>query len=187
MASLRDIRNRIKSVKNTQKITKAMKLVAASKLRKAQDAITAARPYAVEITQALERVGSSMVDGESAVSNPLLETREIKRVLLVVMTSDRGLCGGFNANIAKLARTRIAELRAEGKTIKILTVGKKGRDALRRDYKDLFVDHVDLSEVKTLGYANAQEIAQAVLDRFDEGEFDGIKGLVLRAEFVRKR
>ncbi|MGR3805035.1 MAG: F0F1 ATP synthase subunit gamma [Marinibacterium profundimaris] len=171
MPSLKDLKNRIESVKSTRKITKAMQMVAAAKLRRAQEAAEDARPYAERFNAVMAGLAASI--GESDTAPKLLSgTGSDKVHLLVVMTSERGLCGGFNANIAKLARTRIAELRAEGKTIKILTVGKKGRDALRRDYKDLFVDHVDLSEVKTLGYANAQEIAQAVLDRFDEGEFD---------------
>jgi F-type H+-transporting ATPase subunit gamma len=107
-------------------------------------------------------------------SAPLLlrGTGSDKVHLLIVMTSEKGLCGGFNVNIAKLARYRIGQLRGQGKTVKILTVGKKGRDALRRDYSDLFVGHVDLSDVKRVGYGDAVGVAKNVLDRFDAGEFD---------------
>jgi len=172
MASLRDIRNRIKSVKNTQKITKAMKLVAASKLRKAQDAINAARPYAVEITQALERVGSSMADGETSVSNPLLETREVKRVLLVVMTSDRGLCGGFNAGIIRRADAFLKENADAYEEIEIATIGRRGYEHFRkkpglkvRDFPDLFAD---------LNFRDALEVAETFSDAYITGEVDAV-------------
>jgi len=102
--------------------------------------------------------------------------------LLVVMTAERGLCGGFNANIAKLAKTHADKLKSEGKTVKVLTVGKKGRDAMKRDYGDLFVGHVDLSEVKRVAYVNAQDIARDILNRFDEGDFD--VATIYYSEFV---
>ena len=172
MASLRDIRNRIKSVKNTQKITKAMKLVAASKLRKAQDAITAARPYANEITQALERVGSSMVEGESAVSNPLLETREIKRVMLVVMTSDRGLCGGFNASIIRRANHFLAENAGVYEEIEVATIGRRGYEHFRkkpglkvRNYPDLFTN---------LNFRDSLELAESFSNDYISGNVDAV-------------
>ena len=169
MASLRDLKNRIGSVKNTRKITKAMQMVAAAKLRRAQEAAEAARPYA-------ERMGAviaSLAAGQGDGGPKLLAGNGKDQVhLLVVMTSERGLCGGFNSSIVKLARARAAELAATGKTVKILTVGKKGREQLKRDWSSAFVGHVDLSEVKRLGYSNAQSIAREVMAAFEAGEAD---------------
>ena len=181
MPSLKDLKIRIESVKSTRKITKAMQMVPAAKLRRAQEAAEDARPYAERFNAVMAGLASS-VGGSDSAPRLLSGTGEDKVHLLVVMTAERGLCGGFNANIAKLARAKVAELQAAGKTVKILTVGKKGRDALRRDHKDLFVGHVDLGEVKSVGYANAQEIAQGVLDRFDAGEFD--VATIFYAKFV---
>jgi len=171
MPSLKDLKNRIESVKNTRKITKAMQMVAAAKLRRAQDAAEAGRPYAERMNAVMSGLAAS-VKGSDSAPKLLAGTGADQTHLLVVMTAERGLCGGFNSTIVKLARTRIAELQAAGKTIKILTVGKKGREQLKRDYEDLFVGHVDLSEVKRIGYANAQDVAKDVLTRFDAGEFD---------------
>lgn len=171
MANLKDLKNRISSVKSTRKITKAMQMVAAAKLRRAQESAEAARPYA-ERMQAVMSGLASAVGGSPAAPRLLAGTGSDKVHLLVVMTAERGLCGGFNTSIVKLARTRIAALKAEGKTVKVLTVGKKGREQLKRDHADLFVDHVDLSGVKRLGYSDAQAIAQALLGRFEAGEFD---------------
>ena len=171
MPSLMDLKNRIGSVKNTRKITKAMQMVAAAKLRRAQDAAEASRPYTERFNAVLGSLAASVGGSDSA---PLLlrGTGRSQTHLLVVMTAERGLCGGFNANIAKLAKTRAAELVAAGKTVKILTVGKKGRDNMRRDFGDKFIGHVDLSEVKRVGYSDAQTIAKDVLTRFEDGEFD---------------
>jgi len=171
MPSLKDLKNRIGSVKNTRKITKAMQMVAAAKLRRAQDAAEASRPYTERFNAVLGSLAASVGGSDSA---PLLlrGTGRSQTHLLVVMTAERGLCGGFNANIAKLAKTRAAELVAAGKTVKILTVGKKGRDNMRRDFGDKFIGHVDLSEVKRVGYSDAQTIAKDVLTRFEDGEFD---------------
>jgi len=171
MPSLKDLKNRIESVKSTRKITKAMQMVAAAKLRRAQDAAEAGRPYAERFNTVLAGLAAS-VGGSDSAPRLLSGTGSDQVQLLVVMTSERGLCGGFNSSIVKLARVRVAELRAAGKTVKILTVGKKGREQLKRDYADLFIGHVDLSEVKRLGYANAQDIARDVLARFDAGAFD---------------
>jgi F-type H+-transporting ATPase subunit gamma len=171
MPSLKDLKNRIESVKNTRKITKAMQMVAAAKLRRAQDAAEAGRPYAERMNAVMSGLAAS-VKGSDSAPKLLAGTGADQTHLLVVMTAERGLCGGFNSTIVKLARTRIAELQAAGKTVKILTVGKKGREQLRRDFGDIFVGHVDLSEVKRIGYANAQDIAKDVLARFDAGEFD---------------
>ena len=171
MPSLKDLKNRISSVKSTRKITKAMQMVAAAKLRRAQDAAEAARPYADRFNAVMASLASSVGKSESA-PRLLAGTGKDDVQLLVVMTSERGLCGGFNTNIVKLAKTKIEELRAQGKTVKVLTVGKKGREQLKREFGDLFVGHVDLSEVKKLGYVNAQDIARDVLARFDAEEFD---------------
>lgn len=171
MPSLKDLKNRIQSVKNTRKITKAMQMVAAAKLRRAQEAAEAARPYAERMNAVMAGLAGAATGSDGAPR--LLAGTGADRVhLLVVMTSERGLAGGFNSTIVRLARARIAELQSQGKTVKILTVGKKGREQLRRDYGSLFVGHVDMSEVKKLGYVNAHEIAVDVLSRFDAGEFD---------------
>lgn len=171
MPSLKDLKNRIGSVKNTRKITKAMQMVAAAKLRRAQEAAEAARPYAERMNAVMGGLAASV--GQSEGAPRLLAGNGRDQVhLLVVMTAERGLCGAFNSSIARLARAKANELIAQGKTVKILTVGKKGREQLRRDLSDLFVGHVDLSEVKRVGYANAQSIARDVIARFDAGEFD---------------
>ncbi|KNG92601.1 F0F1 ATP synthase subunit gamma [Pseudaestuariivita atlantica] len=171
MPSLKDLKNRIESVKSTRKITKAMQMVAAAKLRRAQEAAENARPYAERFNAVMAQLAASVGTSEGG-PRLLAGTGSDKVHLLVVMTAERGLCGGFNSNIAKLARARAQDLLAEGKTVKILTVGKKGRDQLKRDLGDHFVGHVDLSEVKRIGYADAQGVAQDVLARFDAGEFD---------------
>ncbi|WP_226554091.1 F0F1 ATP synthase subunit gamma [Celeribacter naphthalenivorans] len=171
MPNLKDLKNRIASVKSTRKITKAMQMVAAAKLRRAQDAAEASRPYAERFNAVLGSLSAS-VGGSDTAPRLLAGTGKDDVHLLVVMTSEKGLCGGFNTNIVKLAKTRIAELQGQGKTVKILTVGKKGREQLKRDYASLFVAHVDLTEVKKIGYANAQDIAKDLLARFDADEFD---------------
>ena len=171
MPNLKDLKNRIASVKSTRKITKAMQMVAAAKLRRAQDAAEAARPYAERFNAVMSGLAAS-VGGSDTAPRLLAGTGDDKVHLLVVMTAERGLCGGFNSNIAKLAKSHASRLLAQGKTVKIVTVGKKGRDQLKRDYAKYFVGHVDLTEVKRVGYADAQGIARNVLDRFDAGEFD---------------
>ena len=171
MANLKDLKNRISSVKNTRKITKAMQMVAAAKLRRAQESAEQARPYAERFMGVLSGLAASVGKSEGA-PKLLRGTGEDQMHLLVVMTAERGLCGGFNSNIAKRARAHIAQLQEAGKTVKILTVGKKGRDQLKRDFGDVFIDHVDLTEVKRVGYSDAQAIARDVVVRFDAGEFD---------------
>ncbi|KAA0914859.1 F0F1 ATP synthase subunit gamma [Aquicoccus porphyridii] len=183
MPSLKDLKNRIESVKSTRKITKAMQMVAAAKLRRAQEAAEMSRPYTERFNAVIAKLAASVGDAENAPAL-LAGTGEDKVHLLVVLTAERGLCGGFNANIAKLAKAEASKLTAEGKTVKIITVGKKGRDAMKRDYGDLFIDHVDLSEVKRVGYADAQAIAANVLKRFDEGEFDVAKIFFARFQNV---
>ncbi|KIC15630.1 MULTISPECIES: F0F1 ATP synthase subunit gamma [unclassified Leisingera] len=181
MPSLKDLKTRIESVKSTRKITKAMQMVAAAKLRRAQEAAEDSRPYTKRFNAVMAGLAASVGGSESA-PKLLRGTGSDQVQLLVVMTAERGLCGGFNSNIAKLARQKAAELKAAGKTVKILTVGKKGRDALKRDLGDDFIGHVDLSEVKRVGYANAQDIAKGILTRFDAGEFD--VATIFYAEFV---
>ncbi len=171
MPSLKDLKNRIGSVKNTRKITKAMQMVAAAKLRRAQESAEAARPYADRMAAVMAGLTASAAGSDTA-PRLLAGTGDDHRHLLVVLTSERGLAGGFNSSIVKLARQRLAELQAQGKQAAILTVGKKGREQLKRDFSNLFVNHVDLSEVKRIGYENAREIADQILDRFDAGEFD---------------
>ena len=171
MPSLKDLKNKIASVKNTRKITKAMQMVSAAKLRRAQDAAEAARPYAERMSAVMGSLAAGV--GKSASAPKLLAGNGADQVhLLVVMTAERGLCGGFNSTIVRLARARANELLAAGKTVKILTVGKKGREQLRRDLGAHFVGHVDLSEVKRIGYGNAQSIARDILARFEAGECD---------------
>jgi F-type H+-transporting ATPase subunit gamma len=181
MPNLKDLKNRIASVKNTRKITKAMQMVAAAKLRRAQEAAEASRPYAERFNAVMSSLAASVGGGDSA-PKLLTGTGKDDVHLLVVMTAEKGLCGGFNANIAKKARAHARELLAAGKTVQILTVGKKGRDQLRRDFSKHLVGHVDLTEVKRIGYADAQGIAKDVLTRFDEGEFD--VATIFYSEFV---
>jgi len=171
MPSLKDLKNRINSVKSTRKITKAMQMVAAAKLRRAQDAAEAARPYTERFTAVVAGLAAGQKGADGA-PRLLAGTGSDKVHLLVVMTSERGLCGGFNSTIVRLAKARAAELQAKGHTVKILTVGKKGREQLKRDWAANMVGHVDLSEVKKLGYDVARRIAADVLARFDAGEFD---------------
>jgi F-type H+-transporting ATPase subunit gamma len=171
MPSLKDLKNRIGSVKNTRKITKAMQMVAAAKLRRAQEAAVAARPYAERMNAVMTGLAAS-VGGSDQAPRLLAGTGEDRVHLLVVMTAERGLCGGFNSSIARLARQHAQALLARGKTVKILTVGRKGREQLRRDLSQHFVGHVDLSAVRRIGYVDAQGIARDVLARFDAGEFD---------------
>jgi len=174
MPNLSDLKNRIASVKSTRKITKAMQMVASAKLRRAQDAAQAGRPYAERFNAVMAGLAASVGASEGG-PKLLTGTGSDQTQLLVVMTAERGLCGGFNSNIVKLARIAAKQLLAEGKTVKILTVGKKGRESLKREFGALLVDHVDLSDVKRVGYDNASAIAQNVLHRFDAGEFDVAK------------
>ena len=171
MPSLKDLKNRIESVKNTRKITKAMQMVAAAKLRRAQDSAEAARPYTERFNSVLGALASAN-NKDPAGPQLLVGTGRDQTHLLIVMTAERGLCGGFNSNIAKLAKTHALKLTKTGKTVKIITVGKKGRDVIKRDLSEHFVDHVDLSEIKTLRYTDAQGISKSILDKFTAGEFD---------------
>ncbi|HEX2510606.1 MAG TPA: F0F1 ATP synthase subunit gamma [Microvirga sp.] len=171
MPSLKDLRNRIASVKATQKITKAMQMVAAAKLRRAQSAAEAARPYAERMATVLGNLASGLTMGPET-PRLLAGTGRDETHLLIVCTAERGLCGAFNASIARLAREHAFRLTNEGKTVKIICVGKKGYDILRRQLGAQIVDFVDLRAARTLGFEHADGIAQNVLGRFEAGEFD---------------
>jgi F-type H+-transporting ATPase subunit gamma len=171
MASLKDLRNRIASVKATRKITKAMQMVAAAKLRRAQEAAVAARPYSERMAVVLSNLASSM-EGRDGAPALLTGTGKDQTHLLVVATAERGLCGGFNSSIAKIAREHADKLVSQGKTVKIFTVGKKGNDSLKRLYGRYFIDAVDFRGVKALGFDHAQGVAHKVLKLFDDGQFD---------------
>jgi F-type H+-transporting ATPase subunit gamma len=171
MASLKDLRNRIASVKATQKITKAMQMVAAAKLRRAQAAAEAARPYAERMERVLGNIASSMTPTPES-PKLLVGTGKSDVHLLLICTAERGLCGAFNSSIVRLARERAAALAAEGKTVKFLCVGRKGYEQLRRQYEKQIIEVVELRAVRVLGYANAAEIARKIVSRFDHGEFD---------------
>ena len=171
MPSLKALKNRIASVKSTKKITKAKQMVAAAKLRRAEEAAKAARPY----TERMESVLANLT--AAAKNNPnapklLAGTGSDKVHLLIVATADKGLCGAFNSSIVRLARERIVKLQGEGKTVKIITVGRKGNDQLKRLYGDLIVWKTDFTSVRQIGFAQAQEIAEKALGMFAAGEFD---------------
>ncbi len=171
MASLKELRNRIASVKATQKITKAMQMVAAAKLRRAQMAAEAARPYAERMEFVLGTLARALKDMDGA--PPLMiGTGEDRTHLLIVATGDRGLCGAFNATIVRLARQHIQKLLADGKEVKIFCVGRKGYDQLRRTHRDRIIELVDMKGVRRLGFSDAQAIADQILKLFEAGEFD---------------
>ncbi len=171
MPSLKDLRNRIASVKATQKITKAMQMVAAAKLRRAQEAAEAARPYAERMDSVLANLNARVTDKTGA--SPLLVGTGKEDVhLLVVATAERGLCGGFNSNIVRLARNHAHDLIKQNKTVKILCVGRKGFDQLKGEFSSEIIDTIDLKEVKQVGFVNAEAIADRLLALFGENDFD---------------
>ena len=171
MPSLKDLKTRIGSVKSTQKITKAMQMVAAAKLRRAEEAARAGRPYAERIETVLSNLAAGMTPGAPG-PKLLTGTGDDKVHLLVVATAERGLCGGFNSSIVRLARETIIKLQGEGKTVKIMTVGKKGYEQLQRLYGDLIVERIGFEDVKTIGFDQAQEVSNRLLDMYDDGAFD---------------
>ena len=171
MASLKELKNRIASVKATQKITKAMQMVAAAKLRRAQEAAIAARPYAHRLGAVVANLATAMAGRDDA-PRLLAGTGRSDVHLLVVCTAERGLCGGFNSSIVRLAREHAASLLAAGKTVKIITVGKKGADALRRDHGERIIDRVELREMKTVTFGIANSLQKRILDLYEAGEFD---------------
>jgi len=170
MASLKELRDRIASVKATQKITKAMQMVAAAKLRRAQEVAEAARPYSTRMGAVLANIAAHVAHDSAP---PLMVGTGRDGVhLLVVCTAERGLCGGFNTQIARAARDHIRNLLSAGKQVKIITVGKKGADILRREFQSMMVDHIDLREAKQINFAHADKISRAIISRFEQGEFD---------------
>ena len=171
MPSLKDLKNRINSVKSTQKITKAMQMVAAAKLRRAQDAAVSARPYAERMERVLAGLGAAY-EGRPDAPALLAGTGRDDTHLLVVATGERGLAGGFNSSIARMARDHAQRLIAEGKTVKILTIGRKGADILKRGMASNIVEQISLRDIRQLGYATAQEIGEKILAMYRAGEFD---------------
>lgn len=171
MPSLKDIRNRIASVKSTQKITSAMKMVAASKLRRAQEQAEAGRPYAERMGRMLASLAANVAGGPGG-PRLMTGTGNDQTHLLVVMTGDRGLCGGFNSSVVRETRRAILRLQAEGKTVKLLTVGRKGRDLLRREFPSLIVASFEEVGKKRLSFADADRVTAKILELFDAGQFD---------------
>ena len=171
MSSLKELRNRIASVKATQKITKAMQMVAAAKLRRAQSAAEAARPYAERMGTVLSHLAKAL-EGREGGPPLMVGTGKDKVHLLIVCTAERGLCGAFNGSIVRLAREHISRLIGEGKEVKILCVGKKGYDQLSRQYEHLIVETIEFRGVRQLSFENAEQVSEKVLSLFDEGKFD---------------
>jgi F-type H+-transporting ATPase subunit gamma len=171
MPSLKSLRLRINSVKSTRKITQAMKMVAAAKLRRAQSQAEAARPYAERMERMLASLGASVVGAPDA-PKMLVGTGAEKVHLLVVVTAERGLCGGFNTNVGRFARAQVRALEAEGKTVKIITVGRKGSVYLKRDFASRFVGEISFANKKRIGFEDASEVSAKITDMLDAGEFD---------------
>ncbi len=171
MASLDDLKKRIASVKSTQKITKAMKMVAAAKLRKAQESAERGRPYSEKMNNIILNLSNGISDKENA-PKLLSGTGNDKVHLCVVMTSDRGLCGGFNSNIIKKAKTYFSKILEEGKELKIITVGSKGNDQLKRVYGEKIIENISLKESKNANYFDADKVGKIVIKRFEAGDFD---------------
>ena len=171
MASLDDLKKRIASVKSTQKITKAMKMVAAAKLRRAQESAEKGRPYSEKMNNVILNLSSGISDKENA-PKLLSGTGNDKVHLCVVMTSDRGLCGGFNSNIIKKAKSYFSKILSEGKELKIITVGSKGNDQLKRMYGDKIIENISFKESKNANYFDADKVGKMVIDKFESSEFD---------------
>ena len=171
MASLDDLKKRIASVKSTQKITKAMKMVAAAKLRRAQESAEKGRPYSEKMNNVILNLSNGITDKENA-PKLLSGTGQEKTYLCVVMTSDRGLCGGFNSNIIKKAKSYFAKILDEGKELKIITVGSKGNDQLKRVYGEKIVENISFKESKNANYFDADKVGKMVIEKFEAGEFD---------------
>ena len=170
MPNLKDLKIRIDSVKSTRKITKAMQMVAAAKLRKAQEQAERGRPYAEKMRAIVSNLASSVKN--ITLDNKYLGGGDSKKFLLIIATAERGLCGGFNSSIVKLAKTRIAELKSQNKEIKIITIGKKGREQLNREFDSLFIGHVDLSIEKNITIETARKISIDLISKFDNGEYE---------------
>tara|TARA_B100000035_G_scaffold273413_1_gene249212 strand:- start:3601 stop:4485 length:885 start_codon:yes stop_codon:yes gene_type:complete len=171
MPSLDDLKKRIGSVKSTQKITKAMKMVAAAKLRRAQESAESSRPYSDTMNDVISSI-SKKVLSTSTERNLLTGTGDDQTQLLILFTSERGLCGGFNSSITKLMREKIEDLQSSNKTVKIICIGKKGYDILKRKYSDLIVDVIDMKAVKSVSYQDAKDISQKIIKMYFDNEFD---------------
>ena len=171
MPSLDDLRKRITSVKSTQKITKAMKMVAAAKLRKAQENAEKGRPYSEKMRNIINNLANSITEKETA-PKLITGTGQDKTYLCVLMTADRGLCGGFNTNICRLAKTNFQKILKEGKTLKIITVGTKGLDQIKRDYGKYVIQKLSFKERKKISFQEAEEVGKIILDLFHKNEFD---------------
>jgi len=171
MASLDDLKKRISSVKSTQKITKAMKMVAASKLRRAQESAEKGRPYSDKMNNIILNLSNSISDKENS-SKLLVGSGEDKVHLCIVMTSDRGLCGGFNTNIIKKAKSYFQKILDSGKILKIITVGSKGYDQLKRTYKENIIEKISFKESKNANYFDADKVGKIIIDKFEKKEFD---------------
>ena len=171
MASLDDLKKRIVSVKSTQKITKAMKMVAAAKLKRAQESAEKGRPYSEKMNNIILNLSTGISDKENA-PKLLSGTGEDKIHLCIVMTSDRGLCGGFNTNIIKKAKIYFEKIKKEGKTLKIITVGSKGHDQLKRNFKDNIIEKISFKDSKNINYFDAEKVGKMIIDNFEKKEFD---------------
>ena len=171
MASLDDLKKRISSVKSTQKITKAMKMVAAAKLRRAQESAEKGRPYSDKMNNIILNLSNSISDKENS-PKLLAGSGEDKVHLCIVMTSDRGLCGGFNTNIIKKAKSYFQKILDEEKSLKIITVGSKGYDQLKRIYKDNIIEKISFKDTKNVNYFDADKVGKIIVDKFEKKEFD---------------
>ena len=171
MPSLDDLKKRIGSVKSTQKITKAMKMVAAAKLRRAQESAESSRPYSDTMNDVIGSISKKVVSTSSG-RNLLTGTGDDQVQLLILFTSERGLCGGFNSSITKKMREKIEDLKKLSKTVKIICIGKKGYDILRRKYSDLIVDVIDMKAIKSVSYQDAKDISQKIIKMYFDNEFD---------------
>ena len=171
MPNLDDLKKRIGSVKSTEKITKAMKMVAAAKLRRAQESAESSRPYSDTMNDVISSISKKVVS-TSVERNLLTGTGDDQTQLLILFTSERGLCGGFNSSITKLMREKIEDLQSSNKTIKIICIGKKGYDILKRKYSDLIVDVIDMKAVKSVSYQDAKDISQKIIKMYFDNEFD---------------
>ncbi|RPG11264.1 MAG: F0F1 ATP synthase subunit gamma [Pelagibacteraceae bacterium TMED170] len=171
MPTLDDLKKRIKSVKSTQKITKAMKMVAAAKLKKAQESAEKGRPYSEKMQNIILNLTQSITETENA-PKLLIGTGQDKTYLCVVMTADRGLCGGFNSNICKLAKNNFRKILKEGKQLKIITVGSKGLDQLKREFSEFIIKKISFKEIKKISFNEADEVGKIIIDLFKKKEFD---------------
>ena len=183
MANLKELRNRISSVTSTQKITRAMQMVAASKLRRAQESAEAARPYSDKIISILKNLSASF-SGQDNAPELLMGNGNDQKHLLVIATSERGLCGGFNTSIVKMAKENFLKLKNEGKEVKLIIIGKKGKELLAKEFADDVIEIYDFSDVKNIGFSEAEKISKKILELFDHNKFDICKLYFAKFESV---